>query len=140
MAIVAAGAYVPYRRLPRGAIARALGTPAAPGTRAVASYDEDTTTMGVEAARLALDGLPAALAPRTLLFATADPAYLDKTNASAIHAALGRRRRRRVRRRRIDPVRCRRAGARRRVRHADPRGARGPAHGPARRGRRARRW
>jgi 3-hydroxy-3-methylglutaryl CoA synthase/uncharacterized OB-fold protein len=89
MAIVAAGAYVPYRRLPRGAIARALGTPAVPGTRAVASYDEDTTTMGVEAARLALDGLPAALAPRTLLFATADPAYLDKTNASAIHAALG---------------------------------------------------
>jgi hydroxymethylglutaryl-CoA synthase len=89
MAIVAAGAYVPYRRLERGAIAGALGTSPTPGTRAVASYDEDTTTMGVEAARVALAGLPDQLRPRMLLFATADPAYLDKTNAAAVHAALG---------------------------------------------------
>ena len=89
MGIVAAGAYVPERRLERGVIATALGTPPGPGTRSVAAYDEDSTTMGVEAARNALAGLPAALAPRRLLFATAGPAYLDKTNATAIHAALG---------------------------------------------------
>jgi 3-hydroxy-3-methylglutaryl CoA synthase/uncharacterized OB-fold protein len=53
----------------------------------VASHDEDTTTMGVEAARLALAAVPAA-APGALWFATASPAYFDKTNATAIHAAL----------------------------------------------------
>jgi len=89
MGIVAAGAYLPERRLERAAIAAALGTPPAPGTRSVASYDEDTTTLGVEAARNVLAGLPAPLSPRRVLFATAQPAYLDKTNATAIHAALG---------------------------------------------------
>jgi 3-hydroxy-3-methylglutaryl CoA synthase/uncharacterized OB-fold protein len=87
--IVAAGAYVPDRRLERAAIGAALGTPPAAGTRAVASYDEDTTTLGVEAARAALADLSDALRPRRLVFATASPAYLEKTNAAAIHAALG---------------------------------------------------
>ena len=89
MAIVAWGAYLPYHRLERSAIAGALGTPPAPGTRTVASYDEDTTSMGVEAARSALANVPPELRPRTILFATAEPAYLDKTNAAAIHGALG---------------------------------------------------
>jgi len=53
----------------------------------VASYDEDTTSMAVEATRTALRSAPAAR-PATLYFATAAPAYLDKTNATAIHAAL----------------------------------------------------
>ena len=43
--------------------------------------------MGVEAARLALRGRRRC-GPTQLWFATADPAYLDKTNATAIHAAL----------------------------------------------------
>jgi len=89
MRILSYGTYLPTRRLDRAAIAAALGTPPVPGTRAVASYDEDTTTMGVEAARNALANLPAEHAPQLLLFATAAPAYLDKTNATAIHAALG---------------------------------------------------
>jgi 3-hydroxy-3-methylglutaryl CoA synthase/uncharacterized OB-fold protein len=84
--IVAYGTYVPYFRLDRKAIAAALGTPSGSGTRAVASYDEDTTSMGVEAARAALRAAP--LLPEALYFATADPGYLDKTNATAIHAAL----------------------------------------------------
>src|SRR3989442_12923560 len=42
--------------------------------------------MGVEAARSALRGVP--VTPEAVYFATADPAYLDKTNATAIHAAL----------------------------------------------------
>jgi hydroxymethylglutaryl-CoA synthase len=87
--IVSFGTYIPYWRLDRAAIANALGTSAGRGARAVASYDEDTTTMGVEAARAALANVPDGLAVDELLFATADPAYLDKTNATAIHAALG---------------------------------------------------
>jgi hydroxymethylglutaryl-CoA synthase len=85
--IVAYGAYLPYFRLDRKAIGEALGGSAGKGTRVVASYDEDTTSMGVEAARAALRGAPR-LAPAAIYFATADPAYLDKTNATAIHAAL----------------------------------------------------
>ncbi|MFM8972995.1 MAG: OB-fold domain-containing protein, partial [Actinomycetota bacterium] len=48
----------------------------------------DTTTMGVEAARLVRRSAPEAPSPDALWFATASPAYLDKNNASAIHAAL----------------------------------------------------
>lgn len=86
--IVSWGTYVPYWRLQRQAIATAFGTAAGKGTRAVASYDEDTTTLGVEAARRALrpEGVPD---PGDVLFSTPDPAYLDKTNATTIHAALG---------------------------------------------------
>ena len=84
--LLAYGAYVPYARLDRKSIAEALGAPAGSGTRAVAAYDEDTTSMGVEAARSALRGVRTT--PELLYFATADPAYLDKTNANAIHAAL----------------------------------------------------
>jgi 3-hydroxy-3-methylglutaryl CoA synthase/uncharacterized OB-fold protein len=43
--------------------------------------------MAVEAARAALRG-PGGARPEALYFATSDPAYLDKTNATAIHAAL----------------------------------------------------
>src|SRR3989449_10634385 len=85
--IAAYGVYVPYWRLDRKALAAALGAPSGSGTRSVASYDEDTTSLGVEAARAALRRAPR-LAPEALYFATASPAYLDKTNATAIHAAL----------------------------------------------------
>ena len=84
--IVGYGVYLHYWRLERKAIAEALGVSAGPGTRAVASYDEDTTSLGVEAGRAALRG--AAVTPQALYFATSDPAYADKTNANAIHAAL----------------------------------------------------
>jgi hydroxymethylglutaryl-CoA synthase len=84
--LLAWGAYVPYARLDRKAIATALGASAGAGTRAVASYDEDATSLGVEAARTALRRVSAT--PDAVYFATTDPAYLDKTNATAIHAAL----------------------------------------------------
>ncbi len=80
-------AYVPYRRLERKDIAAFFGGAAGRGRRAVASFDEDTTTMGFEAARLALRSVGGA-APDALWLATAEPAYLEKTNAAAIHAAL----------------------------------------------------
>jgi hydroxymethylglutaryl-CoA synthase len=86
--IVSYGAYVPYWRLQRVAIGAALGTGGGAGTRSVASYDEDSTSLGVEAGRLALSAAPADCTPGDVLFATTAPAYLDKTNATAIHAAL----------------------------------------------------
>jgi hydroxymethylglutaryl-CoA synthase len=85
--IVAAAAYLPHRRLDRSTIAAVAGGGGGKGTRAVAGYDEDTTTMGVEAARLALRSA-SGLVPHTLWFSTVAPAYADKTNATAIHAAL----------------------------------------------------
>ncbi len=86
--LLAYGVYVPHYRLDRAAIGQALGVPAGKGTRAVASFDEDTTSMGVEAARATLRAA-AGVTPAALYFATVDPGYLDKTNATAIHAALG---------------------------------------------------
>ncbi len=85
--IVSAAAYVPHHRLDRSTIAAVAGVGGGKGTRSVAGYDEDTTTMGVEAARVARRAVPAA-DPRTLWFSTVAPAYADKTNATAIHAAL----------------------------------------------------
>jgi len=85
--ILSAAGYVPYWRLDRAQIGATFGSGGGKGTRAVASFDEDTTTMGVEAARLAL-GAAGGVEPRALSFATASPAYLDKTNATAIHAVL----------------------------------------------------
>ncbi len=84
---MAAAAYVPYRRLARSEIAAFMGSGGGRGTRAVASHDEDTTTMGVEAARAALRSTPN-LDVEALWFTTATPAYLDKDNAATIHAAL----------------------------------------------------
>jgi 3-hydroxy-3-methylglutaryl CoA synthase/uncharacterized OB-fold protein len=80
------GAYVPQPRLARSEIAAVLGSGGGKGTRAVASFDEDASTMGVEAARHALRDAPT---PSRLLLATATPPYLDKTNATVVHAALG---------------------------------------------------
>jgi hydroxymethylglutaryl-CoA synthase len=85
--IISAAGCVPYRRLARADIAAFMGTGGGKGSRAVASHDEDTTTLGVEAARLALRSAPGHT-PDTLWFATSRPAYLDKTNAAAVAAAL----------------------------------------------------
>src|SRR6476620_12251587 len=84
--IISHGAYLPYRRLDRSGIAAVAGGGGGKGQRTVASYDEDTTTLGVEAARLALR--PTTVRPAQLWFSTVAPAYLDKTNAAALHAAL----------------------------------------------------
>lgn len=85
--ILSWGVYLPTWRLRREVIAEALGVPAGRGTRSVASFDEDTTTMAVEAGRIALRAHHAER-PATLFFATPAPGYLDKTNASIVHDAL----------------------------------------------------
>jgi hydroxymethylglutaryl-CoA synthase len=84
------GAYLPYWRLQRASATEALGRTPGRGTRTVASFDEDTTTMAVAACARVLKG--AHIVPDTpcdILFASASPAYAEKTNAAAIHAALG---------------------------------------------------
>ena len=88
-ALIGYGTYVPYWRLSGTGIRAVLGTGGGKATRAVAAYDEDSTTMGVEAARDALATAPPGFVPDAVYFVTTSPAYLDKTNATAIHAALG---------------------------------------------------
>jgi 3-hydroxy-3-methylglutaryl CoA synthase/uncharacterized OB-fold protein len=85
--IIAYGAYLPYYRLQRSAIGEALGSGGGRGTRSVASYDEDATSMAVEAARTAMKAA-GQLVPESIYFATSTPPYLDKTNANVVHAAL----------------------------------------------------
>ena len=85
--IIAAGVHIPYHRLDRSEITALFGQGGGRGTRSVASYDEDTTTMGAEAARSALRNA-GDVDVDSLWFATSTPAYLEKTNATAIHAAL----------------------------------------------------
>ena len=84
--IVAYGSYVPYRRLKRAAIAQVLGVAASKGERAVASFDEDSASMAVEAVRDALKAAPAGTIG-TLLFATTTPPYGEKLNATVVGAA-----------------------------------------------------
>lgn len=88
--ILGYGTHIPYWRMHAETLAEAVGSGKRSGTRAVASYDEDTTTMAAQAARACLGSFtePTGLVD-SLFFATARPVYADKTNASAIHAALG---------------------------------------------------
>lgn len=88
--ILSYGAHIPRSRLRREdiTVSPSLGVSASSrGSRAVAGYDEDTTSMGVEAARQALRGVGNAELD-FLFFSTPVPAYLEKTNATAIHAVL----------------------------------------------------
>lgn len=85
--ILAHAAYLPHWRLSRSEIPQVASSGGGQGTRAVASYDEDATTMAVEAGRLALRQA-SGVAPDLVLFSTTTPSYADRTNASAIQAAL----------------------------------------------------
>lgn len=85
--ILAHGAYIPYWRLDRARIGEALGSSSGSGHRAVASYDEDSTTLGVEASRTAL-AAGCEVRPKEVVLATTSPPYLDKTNATTLTEAL----------------------------------------------------
>src|SRR5262249_45592469 len=77
--IVRYGTYIPYFRLTRAAIG------AGKGERAVASYDEDSVAMAVEAAR---DVVRGGVRPDAIVVATTSPAYGEKLDAATIQAAL----------------------------------------------------
>jgi hydroxymethylglutaryl-CoA synthase len=85
--IVSYGSYVPYRRLKRAAIAQVLGTPGGKGERAIASFDEDSVSMAVEAARDALKATPAPTDIQAVIFATTTAPYAEKLSAALIGAA-----------------------------------------------------
>lgn len=78
--------YVPRCSLSLADVTATLGQGGGRGARRVANFDEDTTTMGVEAARRLEK--TAREAAKSIWFASSSPAYGIKTNASAIHAAL----------------------------------------------------
>jgi hydroxymethylglutaryl-CoA synthase len=84
--IVSYGSYVPYRRLKRAAISQVLGIPAGKGEKAVASFDEDSVSMAVEALRDALKSKPNGNV-EALLFATTTPPYAEKLAAAIVGAA-----------------------------------------------------
>ena len=85
--IISAAGYLPHWRLQREAITQVLGTSAGKGQRCVASYDEDSLTMAVEAGRKVLADAPSA-PPSAVWFCTTSPTYAEKTNATVAHAAL----------------------------------------------------
>jgi hydroxymethylglutaryl-CoA synthase len=90
LGIVAYAVHLPVHRLAMADVAAALGAGPPRGSRVVAAFDEDSTTMAVAAGRAALAGRTEfGDVGRVLWFATANPAYAEKTNATAIHAALG---------------------------------------------------
>ena len=75
------GSYVPYNRLRRSSLGGG-----GRGERSAASFDEDATSMAVEAGREALRNCERT--PTGVLFASTSHAYAEKLNAAAVHAAL----------------------------------------------------
>jgi 3-hydroxy-3-methylglutaryl CoA synthase/uncharacterized OB-fold protein len=86
--IASCGAYIPFHRLARAEIGRAWGAPAGKGEKAVASYDEDSLTMAVAAARDCLKGIDRA-SVGGLYFASTTAPYKEKQTAAAVAAVLG---------------------------------------------------
>ncbi len=91
--ILSYGAYIPRYRLPKGKAYAAMGwfNPAiggfARGERAVANYDEDAITLGVEAARSCGERETA----QALYWGSTTPPYLERENSAIMASALGLR-------------------------------------------------
>jgi hydroxymethylglutaryl-CoA synthase len=84
------GAYLPKYLMPRELIAKAWDFPAVPGTKAIASIDEDSLTMAVEAGLDCLSGID----PKSidgLYFASTTQVYTEKDSASFIATVLDMR-------------------------------------------------
>jgi hydroxymethylglutaryl-CoA synthase len=79
---------VPLFRLSRAEIARAWEARPAPGERAVASFDEDSLTMAVAAARDCLRGVDRA-SVGGLYFASTTAPYRERQTAATVAAVLG---------------------------------------------------
>ncbi len=81
------GAYLPKYLLPRELIGKAWDFPIIPGTKAMASGDEDSITMAVEAGLDCLTGID----PKSidgLFFASTTQVYTEKDSASLIATVL----------------------------------------------------
>jgi 3-hydroxy-3-methylglutaryl CoA synthase/uncharacterized OB-fold protein len=83
------GAYIPLYRLDRAEIKKAWDSMLPiPGEKAVASYDEDSITMAVAAARDCLTGIDRQKIDRVYFASTTSP-YKEKQAASVVAGALG---------------------------------------------------
>ncbi len=81
------GAYLPKYLMPRELIAKAWNFPSRPGNKVVASADEDSLTMAVEAGIDCLSGID----PKSidgLFFASTTQVYTEKASASSIAMVL----------------------------------------------------
>ncbi|MGG1677217.1 OB-fold domain-containing protein [Neobacillus sp. NRS-1170] len=85
--ILSYGAYIPYNRLQRQKIKEFFGSSGAGGERAVAGFDEDSVSMGVEAALDCLSGLNEKNV-QALYFATTSAPYKEKSSIPTISRAL----------------------------------------------------
>jgi 3-hydroxy-3-methylglutaryl CoA synthase len=85
--IISCGVHVPIHRLSRADIAKHWEGRGLPGERAVASYDEDSLTMAVAAARNCLKNTSKRI--DAIYFATTTAPYLEKQSAALIAAVLG---------------------------------------------------
>ena len=81
------GAYLPRWLLPRELIAKAWDFPSIPGSKTVASEDEDSITMSVEAGLDCLAGIDLKSVDG-LFFASTTQVYTEKDSASLIATAL----------------------------------------------------
>ena len=88
--IISYGAYVPFYRLSREEIGKAWGKRGGAGEKAVAGWDEDTITMGVEACHQSLKNQSSEEID-ALTFASTTPPYAQKQSSSIIAAALNLR-------------------------------------------------
>jgi len=91
------GVHVPRLRLPRATIAAAMswqsppGRSSARGTRAIANWDEDALTMGIEAARACLGAERAAtpeLSVQAAVLCSTTLPFVDRDDAVMLQAAL----------------------------------------------------
>lgn len=85
------GAYIPFFRLKRETISRALGGPSARGEKAIANFDEDSITMAVAAAMDCLRDIDH-LSVDAVYFASTTMPYREKQCAAIVAAALDLRR------------------------------------------------
>lgn len=88
--ITAYGGYVPFYRLRASAAAAAFGKKAAESERAVAYYDENSTTMAVAASLACLRNGDAAKVDG-VYFASTTPPYLEKQCSADVAAAIDAR-------------------------------------------------
>lgn len=84
--IKSCGIYIPTYRLSRKEIARAMGSAYLGGEKAVASFDEDSITMGAEAVRNTIDGIDASEID-ALFFASTTAPYREKQSANTVALA-----------------------------------------------------
>ena len=89
--IISYGAYIPIFRLSRDEIVRAWGGRSRGEEKAIANWDEDSLTMGVEAAINCLNGIERELIDG-LYFASTTPPYREKQSASILASGADLRR------------------------------------------------